>query len=223
MATSGSTSFTMTVDELVDEAHSECGGQPILGNEAKTARRKLNLILLNWSNDNIFLWKNVYTTISCSVGQLTYTMDADTVDVQAAVFTRASTDTALDRMSFVEYLEIPKKTQAGRPSRFFIDRQRVTPVLYLWPIPDTSGDKVILSRQERIEDVLSAGEEIDVPARFLPALTLALAGAVCAKRKGASHVDTLRLEEKAAAAYALAVGNDRERAEFHVRPYVRRI
>lgn len=223
MATSGTTTYTMTVDKLIDEAASECKGGPILVDEVRKARSALNHILIDWANKEIFLWKHVYTTVACSVGQATYALDADTQDVNAAVFARSSVDTPLERKSFVEYLNIPKKTQQGRPSTFFIDRQRVQPVLYLWPIPDTDGDQVVLSRTERLEDVTNSHEDVDIPFRYLPALKFALATHVCAKRHGWEHPATVRLEQKAADLFMSANENDRERTSLRIVPKIGRL
>ena len=44
MALSGTTSWTLQVDEIIDEALERIGGNPQTGNEQKSARRSLNLI-----------------------------------------------------------------------------------------------------------------------------------------------------------------------------------
>lgn len=213
----------MTVNDLITEAAGECGGQPITVDEVRKARTALNLILLDWSNQEVFLWKTERTTVACSVGQATYTLDDNTMDVNAAVFCRSSVDTGLEMMSFVEYLNIPKKTQQGRPSRIYIDRQRAAPVMYLWPIPDTAGDQVVLSRTEQIEDVTNSHEEVDIPKRFLPALKFSLAAAICRKRRGPGHADTIKLESMADRLFLSAKENDRERSSFRVVPKVGRL
>ena len=57
MATSGSTSFDLNIDEIIDEAFERCGQRPMAGYDLKTARRSLNLLFSDWGNRGVHLWK----------------------------------------------------------------------------------------------------------------------------------------------------------------------
>jgi hypothetical protein len=46
--------------------------------------------------------------------------------------------------------------------------------MHLWPLPDQTYD-VVLTIQKNAEDTLRAFDNIDVPRRFLPAITYGLA------------------------------------------------
>ena len=74
-----------------------------------------------------------------------------TIDILSTVVTRDGTDFAIDRLSRSEFLNIPTKTQTGRPNQFFLDRQ-ITPVLKIWPVPDNNTDILKFNRLTRIED-----------------------------------------------------------------------
>ena len=43
MATSGSTSFNLNIDEVIDEGYERCGLRPMAGYDLKTARRSFFL------------------------------------------------------------------------------------------------------------------------------------------------------------------------------------
>ena len=50
MATSGTTTFNLTIDEIVEEAYERCGIRTNSGYDLKTGRRSVNLILQDWNN-----------------------------------------------------------------------------------------------------------------------------------------------------------------------------
>ena len=57
MATSGSTDFNINAAEIIEEAVERCGLELRTGYDARTARRSLNLMLADWANKGINLWK----------------------------------------------------------------------------------------------------------------------------------------------------------------------
>ena len=59
MATSGTTSFALQVDEIIEEALLRIGGEPQVGKEVQSARRSMNLIFRDWLNRGILLWQNL--------------------------------------------------------------------------------------------------------------------------------------------------------------------
>ena len=81
MATSGTTTFNMDVDEIVTEAYSRVSQEPITGFEAKTARISLNLILQSMINKGILLWTVKLSSFTTTQGDLDVTLDSDVVDV----------------------------------------------------------------------------------------------------------------------------------------------
>ena len=50
MATSGTTTFNLEFDELIEEAYERCGLESRSGYDMRTARRSLNLLFLEWAN-----------------------------------------------------------------------------------------------------------------------------------------------------------------------------
>ena len=57
MATSGTTSFDLQIDDIIEEAYERCGMRTNSGNDLRSARRSLNLLFSEWGNRGIHLWK----------------------------------------------------------------------------------------------------------------------------------------------------------------------
>ncbi len=107
-------------------------------------------------------------TGSSSAASTTISADPSLVDVQSsvdvleAVIRRDGSDISISRVSRGDYIDIPDKTDQGRPSEFFVDRQ-VTPTITMWPSPENSTDQLIYYRLRRIqcrENVLVSGSQL---------------------------------------------------------------
>ena len=57
MATSGSSSFDLNIDDIITKAYERCGQRAMGGYDLKTARRSLNLLFSDWGNRGVHLWK----------------------------------------------------------------------------------------------------------------------------------------------------------------------
>ena len=57
MATSGTTSFNLSIEEMIEEAYQRCGLAVNSGYDLKRARVLCNLIFSEWGNRGVHLWK----------------------------------------------------------------------------------------------------------------------------------------------------------------------
>ena len=57
MATSGTTAFDLDIDDIIEEAYERCGVRTNFGRDLKSARRSLNIMLSEWGNRGVHLWK----------------------------------------------------------------------------------------------------------------------------------------------------------------------
>ena len=64
MATSGTATFNLDLNLLVEEAFERCGAELRKGYELRTARRSLNLLTEEWSNRGVNLWTIEEGTVS---------------------------------------------------------------------------------------------------------------------------------------------------------------
>lgn len=90
MAIPTSATFTLDIDQIINEAYARVGGESVTGEELRKARRKLNLILLDWNNRGLPLWAVERKVINMSAGAGRYVLPDDTVDIINAVIREAS-------------------------------------------------------------------------------------------------------------------------------------
>ena len=55
MTTTGTTSFNLDVNDLIEEAFERCGKELRSGYDFRTARRSLNLLTIEWANRGLNL------------------------------------------------------------------------------------------------------------------------------------------------------------------------
>jgi hypothetical protein len=72
MATSGSTNFELDVSDYIEEAFERCGLEVRTGNDLKTAKRSLNLMLAEWANRGLNQWTVQQTSITAASGVTEY-------------------------------------------------------------------------------------------------------------------------------------------------------
>ena len=111
MATSGTYSFSMDIDEVIQEAMEMIGGEATLGEEPRSARRSINLLLQDWQNRGIQLWTIGTTAVTVTTSVTSYDLGVENIDVLEAVVNRNNIDLQLERISMEEYLKIPRKGQ----------------------------------------------------------------------------------------------------------------
>ena len=181
MTTSGTKTFTLDVSDLIEEAFDRIGQEATTGYDAKSARRSLNLMLSEWSNRGVHLWTVRQEVLPLVQGVAQYTLPAYVVDVLDMVLRRDGVDIDMARISRYQYLSFPNKTQQGRPSQFFFDRQ-IDPVINLWQTPDRSTDELVFYYVGRLDDAGQFSNTIEVPFRFYPALVAGLAYYLAIKR-----------------------------------------
>jgi hypothetical protein len=181
MTTSGSRDFNLDVGEMIEEAYERCGLEVRTGYDARTARRSLNLMFAEWANRGLNLWTVTQASITLTQGTATYTLQPDVVDILEMVLRRDGTDYEMDRISRSDYFDFPNKTNQGRPSQFFFNRQ-ISPEINLWQTPENSTDQIVYYYVRRLEDADTMVNTGGVPFRFYPCMVAGLAYYMAMKR-----------------------------------------
>jgi hypothetical protein len=233
VTTSGTASFNLDLNELVEEAFERCGAELRTGYDLRTARRSLNLLFADWANRGINLWTIEQGEINLVQGQATYALPVDTVDLlEHVIRTQAGSvpnqaDLTITRISVSTYATIPNKLTQGRPIQVWINRQSGAttptgvnaPTINVWPTPDNSTPyKFVYWRMRRIQDAGSGGVHTqDIPFRFLNCLTAGLAYYLALKIPDAYNrlADLKVMYDEA---WELAAGEDREKAAERLVP-----
>lgn len=231
MTTSGTQSFNLDLNNLIEEAFERCGQEIRTGYDFRTARRSLNLLTIEWANRGINLWTIEEGSIPMVQGQIAYNLPVDTIDLLDSVIRTQSgigqTDINISRISVSTYATIPNKNAQGRPIQVWIDRQSgatepVTginfPQIYVWPAPDQSDFYTyVYWRLKRIQDAGNGTNTQQIPFRMLPCMVAGLAYYLSLKIPGAENrIEMLKAsyEEQ----WLLASTEDREKAPLRLAP-----
>ena len=193
------------------------GGGPVLADELISARRGLDYLLTDLQNKNVLLHKIETTVVPVSASVSSLSFGPSISDVLVASIRTSSTDIIIERDGYERWAEIPTKSQTGRPVRYWWDRRRDSNTMNLWPLPDQTYT-VVLTIQKNAENTLRAFDNIDVPRRFLPAVTYGLAywiGLRRGNRVDANRLTLLRAEYERAVRDAMR--EDRERGKVLLR------
>lgn len=220
MTTSGTTSFEPDVSEYIEEAFDRCGIEARTGYDARSARRSLNLLLLEWANKGVNYWTVTEEELTLVPGTGDYTLPASVVDVLDMVIrdpnyigTEEQRDYPISRSSRQTFLNLPNKLSQGRPVQFYVERT-ITPTLKIWRVPDLAY-VAVYHRLNRIQDATYSSNTLAVPFRFYPALAAGLAYYMSIKR---APERTTLLKALYDEQWKLATDEDRDRSSLHIRP-----
>ena len=219
MATSGTKTFSLSIADSIEEAFELAGIELRTGYDAETARRSLNIMFADWSNRGVNLWTIEQVTTNLTAGTSSYTFNSYDIDILSAVIRKTDsgndTDLQIERIGRSEYLNIPDKDAKGRPTQYFVDRQ-ISPVVKLWPTPDTASTyKLISYNVQRIDDVSTSAEDPEIPSRFMPCLTSGLAYYI-AMKKNPERVGLLKQQYEQD--FKLAADEDSPRVSLRLTP-----
>jgi hypothetical protein len=231
VTTTGTQSFNLDLNNIIEEAFERAGAEVRTGYEFRTARRSLNLLTIEWANRGINLWTIEEGSIALNQGQIVYNLPVDTIDlIEHVVRTQTGqeqTDININRISVSTYATIPNKNAQGRPIQVWIDRQSgatepVTgvnfPTINVWPAPDQSNFYTFVYwRLKRIQDAGNGTNTQEIPFRMLPCMVAGLAYYIAMKiPESLPRLEMLKMayEEQ----WQLASGEDREKAPLRLVP-----
>lgn len=229
--TTSSTDFNLDLNAIVEEAFERCGVELRSGYDFRTARRSLNLLLLDWANRGINLWTVEQGQEVLVYNDDTYDLPVDTVDLLDHVIRTGTgtnqTDITITRISGSVYAAIPNKNATGRPIQVWINRQSGTtnalnvisyPQFVIWPKPDNSTTYTFVYwRLRRMQDAGNGINGQDIPFRFLPCMVAGLAYMLSMKLPGAeARVQMLKADYDEM--WQLAAEEDRDKSPVRFVP-----
>ena len=119
MSTSGTATTNFDFTEIAEEAYERCGKELRTGFHLRSARRSLNLLMMDWANRGINLWTVEEGSIPMVVGTSTYDLPADTTTLLEVVLRENSGETGqsdytLSRLSASSFAQINTFHPAAR-------------------------------------------------------------------------------------------------------------
>ena len=243
MAYSGTQTFNLSIDEIIEEALERCQLEARSGYDLKTAKRSLNLMFAEWANRGLNLWTVAYATQTLTAGTNFYGVDQKVVDILDATITTttgatanlegdsSTTDVSVARISREEFMNLTRKEKSStgdaRPTQWALIPGTVTTggssssgrpeydmTLFLYPSPN----KAYIFKYFYIGRIQDAGDYVnnaDVPFYFLPCLTAGLAYYISLKRAPMLSANLKAVYDEE---FKRAAENDRERTSFRVEP-----
>jgi hypothetical protein len=228
--TTDTTAFNLDLSEIIEEAGERAGYEIRTGHDFKTARRSLNLMMMEWANWGFNLWSVQETAVPLTYGQAAYPLPADTVDIvdqilRTGINTQQS-DIRINRVALDMYAPLTNKNALGRPNQLWFNRRSgatssanvvQTPEVVLWPVPDASGYTLVCWRLRRLQDAGTGANGADIPFRFLPALVAGLAYYLALKLPNAAQ-RLPALKAQYDEEFQRAREEDREKVPFRIYP-----
>jgi hypothetical protein len=219
MATSGTKTFQLSIDDTIEEAYELAGLELRTGYDAETARRSLNIMFADWSNRGVNLWTIEEVTTNLTSGTNSYALNSYDIDIVSAVIRQidgsTTTDLQMTRIGRTEYLNIPNKSSTGRPTQIFLDRQ-TTPTVKLWPTPDSTYTyRLVANTIQRVDDVSASAQDPEIPSRFMPCMASGLAYYIALK-KNPDKATILKTQYEQD--FKLASDEDRNRTSIMLTP-----
>jgi hypothetical protein len=232
MTTTGTALFNLDFAEIAEEAFERAGSELRSGYDLKTARRSLNLLLIEWGNKGINLWTVEEGSILLNTGVTTYNLPIDTVDLLDHVIRTGSgqnqSDITISRISGSTYSTIPNKTAMGKPIQVWINRQSgattptgvAYPTINVWPTPQAPDNQYtfVYWRLKRMQDAGNGVNTQDIPYLFLPALVAGLAYYLSMKLPGMDLQRAQALKAVYDEQFQLAADENRDKSPLRVVP-----
>ena len=211
MATSGTATFNLTVNDVIQEAFDRIGGDPILGYDVRSARRSLNIMFSDWANRGYNQWTVELKDLSLTQGTNEYTLDYDTVDIINANILDSDTEYSMTRLGINDYAAISNKTSQSRPTQFYLQRLN-TPVVKIYPTPDQAYT-LRYYRMRKIQDITASTvngveQNIDIPFRAFECMCAGLAYYMSKKRTGIQQAQRAELKLDYEQAYERLIAGD---------------
>jgi len=198
--TSGTTIFdkNFSIDEIIEDAFERIGFQAVSGNQLRSARRSLNILLQEWGNRGIHYWEIDELDIDLIEGQAEYKFFRASSDGTSATSNpngiygisdvleaqlrsnrtqTTQSDSPMTKVDRSTYGGFSNKLSKGTPNQYFVQRLIDHVSIQIYPTPDsTNASKDMhIYYIKRIQDVGDYTNATDVPFRFVPCMTSGLA------------------------------------------------
>lgn len=144
-----------------------------------------------------------------------------TLDYTTLYTGNTPTEIPLARLNRDDYTSLPNKTfTSNRPLQYWLDRQSLSPVMNLWPVPNASAEtsQIVVWAQRHIMDVGTMTQEIEVPQRWYEAIVSMLASKLAAEYVEVDAALIPMLDQKAQQALYIAQMEERDNSPIRILP-----
>jgi hypothetical protein len=120
------------------------------------------------------------------------------------------------------YVDQPNKIFPGRPTCYWFQRDIPQPVMHIWPAPNqlATQSQLVIWRHRHIMDTQNLRQTVDVPQRWLEAVTAMLASKIADETPSVDINIIPLLEQKALNARKLALDGDNDGSPIFIQPNI---
>lgn len=121
-----------------------------------------------------------------------------------------------------DYVNQSNKVFQSRPLTFWYQRSFPKQKINLWPVPNLASEhaQLVVWRHRHIMDVGTLAQDLEVPQRWLEAITAMLTAKVAAETPQVDIALVAPLEQKALTAYQVALAGDNSGASTFLQPAI---
>lgn len=228
-------SFTLAIDELIEEALDMIAveGEQMASKdgystyEARSARRSLNLLLIDLTNREYPLGHLEQRTLTLVAGQDEYNLATDALAILDLNYKDANgIEVPVRAMSPFDYFNLTNKAiENTRPSAYCFDRTSSTPKIRVWPVPLTGGSdlgELTYWVIRRHKDITKSYQLVDLNYRYLPALSAGLAYFMGLKKPTLDLDRLATIKQEYQDRLEAAFMEDRDRIDLVIVPDIKR-
>lgn len=222
MATSNSTDWSLTRDQLITAALRKLGVLPSGATpttaQVSDATDALQSLIKAFQADGMPLWKIASQSFTVTSGTASYTVGpSQTINcpkplkiIEAHWTPTNGTNTPLNLYNRYDFKDLPQGTTVtGDPVNMYYQPLRTTGTIVLWPVPNNSTTVITFQYQAPYEDMDDAGNDFDFPSEWMMPLTYMLAWSL-APEYGIPPTDRSLLQKEAEFwhQYVLSMGSE---------------
>jgi hypothetical protein len=153
----------------------------------------------------MWTWFDLATVVASRYFRILAT--SGTLSYSSVYMGNTPTEIPLARLNRDDYTNLPNKAfLSNRPLQFWLDRQSLSPVMNMWPVPnnETEVQQIVVWAQRHIMDVGTMTQEVEVPQRWLEAVVAGLAAKMALELVEVDVSLIPILDQKAASALYIA-------------------
>lgn len=132
--------------------------------------------------DGVWVWQDMPAPFEARYFRCRAT--SGTLVVRELYFGTSPSEIVVARLNRDDYVGQPSKQSVGDITSFWLDRARDRPVMYLWPVPSSTFNQLVVWRHRYIMDPGTAQNDADVPQRWLDAVVKGLAARMAMELPG---------------------------------------
>lgn len=166
-------------------------------------------------------WFDLYAVVPARYFRVLAT--SGTLDADQVYLGNTPTEIPLARLNRDDYVNLPNKSfTSNRPLQYWLDRQSLSPVMNLWPVPNAAAEvsQIVTWVQRHIMDVGSMTQEIEVPQRWYDAIVAMLAAKLALEYIEVDAQMIPLLDGKAKEALYFAQQEERDNSPMNILPNI---